>query len=286
MGFPQALFQLTPMPDTIPEVVGVLAAIPITKQDNLALRIRNGVPGQTVILSAKVLSPDGTLEFLSATFTPTTDRLVSLHTMALVAGWLISVHVHVTATTLRGQTYISLGLQTGTLFDYTAHSATLISAYATTELPLGFPPGLIESPRSGRGRIIRINGTNPGAGANFSQTVSTGSVWKIHTVKFRMDTDANVANRTPGIEVNISATSTIFLMSEFQQTASQIGHYTFYPGAVQSSITAASGQIFRSIPMPLLELEEGDGILGFVQNRQAGDTQTEIVFYIEEFLED
>jgi len=132
----------------------------------------------------------------------------------------------------------------------------------------------------GRPRLITI--TNPAAGADFSQTVETNSIWVVQSLQFTLTTDANVATRVIKVTLAQAAVVMLTLSAQFTQAASLGVTYGFYAG--NNDINASpGGQVQRSLPDRYF-LQEGDIIASAITNIQATDAFTLIQLRILEWL--
>ena len=73
--------------------------------------------------------------------------------------------------------------------------AMLGCGYVTDTSTVMWPGGMNESSLAGPGLVRSITGTNPAAQVELSETVPTGAIWVIDSIKVLLVTDANVANR-------------------------------------------------------------------------------------------
>lgn len=127
-----------------------------------------------------------------------------------------------------------------------------------------------------------VVGANPGAGANFTQAVNDGYWWRLLSVAVRLNTDANVANRTLRVEYRDDA-GVVWAVS---------GNAVTYPASTTNE------DFFFSAFQPFPAWEVATSVLGFlnpfllqpgqdfriaVTNIQAGDTLTRIRYQVERF---
>lgn len=122
----------------------------------------------------------------------------------------------------------------------------------------------------------------PGAGANFTQAVNDGTWWRLVSIAVRLDTDANVANRTVRVEYR-GADAIAFLVCGNPVTypASTVAE-DFYFSAWQP-LGAWEVGTANLVPLAPMLLQPGQDFRIAVTNIQAGDTLTRIRYVVEKF---
>ena len=111
-------------------------------------------------------------------------------------GWLLGGEVFVSgASPSLGQTFVVVEIVRGV--GANAIALQVIGAgYVSAKQPLSFPsPTILNSIDSG-GALRSISGTQPGAGAEISETVPTGARWELVTFRAGLVTNATAGNRT------------------------------------------------------------------------------------------
>lgn len=68
--------------------------------------------------------------------------------------------------------------------------------------------------------------TNPGAGSEISETVTSGEMWKLQSITFSLVTSATVANRRVHFQVNGPEGRLLDAFSDIDQPASTTRQYT------------------------------------------------------------
>lgn len=116
--------------------------------------------------------------------------------------------------------------------------------------------------------------TAPGAGNEWSQTVTAGQIWELQTIRFRFVTDATVTNRTPRIFVNNGANTYFQVSGATNQAASLTIDYAF---SNVGSAYAPTDNITRIASLPPLLVTGDEVITTNTTNRQAGDAFSNIV---------
>lgn len=124
--------------------------------------------------------------------------------------------------------------------------------------------------------------TAPGAGANFTQAVNDGLWWRLLSIAFRLDTDANVANRTARVEYRGSdAVPFLYAGNPVTYPASTVAE-DFDLDVWQTEGAWEVGTANLGVLKPVL-LQPGQDFRLTVVNIQAGDTLTRIRWCVERF---
>lgn len=121
------------------------------------------------------------------------------------------------------------------------------------------------------------HGETPAAGAPFVLNLPAGFEYIIDDVQVVLATDANVANRQVAITFSSAAfLATLQFGPDYDQPASLTRYYTFAPDVPMSAAPTAAGVFAGTlyIPVPQLQLAEGDQINIFANGLQAGDQFT------------
>jgi hypothetical protein len=132
------------------------------------------------------------------------------------------------------------------------------------------------------GQIVTYTGSNPaGDGTEWSETVPTGRVWRILSIRATLVTDANAANRQVGVTLSDGTNVFFKSCSTSVQAASLTHSYTIadLPGAV-----VASAALEHQVPLPSMLLPAGTVIASVTTAKQATDNWGAPVFCVEEFF--
>jgi len=178
------------------------APLYVTKDDVIRVTAYNSLSGQSLLISARVLTPTQSIVRISEEFGPTTDRSEATHIMRLMDGFLLSLSIVSNGvTTARGQTFVRAGIQKSEVFANRLYHI-FFADYFVSGSGLHWPPGQIRSPEEGPGLIRRVLGTDPGAGSEISETVPTNALWILHGIQYTLVTDATVANRVSDLVID------------------------------------------------------------------------------------
>ena len=132
----------------------------------------------------------------------------------------------------------------------------------------------------GRPRLVTI--ANPAAGADFTQTVDTNTIWALQSLQFTFGTDANAATRVIKLTLGQGATVMLTLSRQFTQAATLTVTYGFYPSNADAN-ASPGGQVQGTLPDRYF-LVEGDVIASAITNIQVGDAFTLIQLRVLEWL--
>lgn len=131
--------------------------------------------------------------------------------------------------------------------------------------------------------ILTLTPANPALGANFSLAVDSNARWQVISIHFKLNVDANAANRLPSIE-GFDGTNIIHRQRPLNiQTAAIDADYDCNV-ATGSSYEEAS-ILAISIPLPdHFYLQAGDSIRITVLGMLAGDQLENIIIRVKQWI--
>lgn len=132
----------------------------------------------------------------------------------------------------------------------------------------------------GTGEPIVLVGTDPAAGAEISQTVPAGFVWRLTSIKFALTTDATVANRLPILTLDDGTNIYLSYPAAAVQAASLGVNYTGVPFSITGAV---SGFQFISLPPTGILLLPGWRVRTVTTAFQAGDNYSAPTLYFEQY---
>jgi hypothetical protein len=278
---------LIPTPGTIgPWLIPYLAgsnSFFLTGEESLRVRSFNSAAGVTLALEGRLLQPTGEIVPVSGPMATTADRTIQTATHALGAGWLLHVSVRASAGSPRvGQCYVVVEIVRGQTGAFQTLGA-ILEGYVTDTTPLVWPGTLCQSSADGPGVIRSIAGSDPAAGAEFSETVPTNARWRLLGVDVPLVTDATAANREAVLTIDDGAAVVAEIAAGTAQAASLTRRYSFARG-VQRGGPAASTII--NAPIPDAMLMGGYRVRSVTTNLQAGDNYGAPQLWVEEWIED
>lgn len=119
------------------------------------------------------------------------------------------------------------------------------------------------------GSIFTITPAAVGAGTNFTTTLDLNFRSLPHAITFRIVTDANVANRYPGISCTFPTGEAFIFMPATAITASLTTNVYLLPG-LGTAVSFAANRYCSGLPTNFY-VPPGTVIASFVANIQAGD---------------
>lgn len=267
--------------ELLPNVVGS-PAIYVTRQDNLLVTAYNTLAGLDVTLRTRTLSPNGEITPGEFTFTPTADRTFQVMRPDLSVGWLLSVLAIPSLATLKqGACYVTIGLQRNVPGQFDAFEI-LAQGYLTSSNFIAWPKADSRTPTEGAGRLFSESIANPGANTNFSYTVPANTRQKIHNLYFTF-TEVGGVNATPLLWI--------------LPNGAQYGYYLFttvvvnaathtYTYAISTNTWVYNAGLYSVCWLPDVVLPAGAVIQSSVSGMGGGDNFTNILLFIEEWLEE
>lgn len=191
-----------------------------------------------------------------------------------IAGIPIFLSVHIDNTNaVPGQMWIEVYLRGGQ-----TRLLKLVAGYIFPERGLSYPAGSGSTPFNEMGPPLPETVANPAAGSDWLTGPSSSQLWKIHSVAFRLVTDANVADRR--VHVIVRDNGGVTLMRFFggiDQVASTTIDYVFQPVGAEVNETN-NNIIMEAIPKDLIVNRALD-ILTDTLNIQVGDQFSNIRIY-------
>lgn len=134
----------------------------------------------------------------------------------------------------------------------------------------------------GGGQITQSTGFAPADGANASITITSGQIWRVHSVRFQLTTNATVANRRVHLVFEGAVARQFECFSDIDQTASLTRVYFCAPyGALPDSTDDI--KILVPIPDPIW-MTSGTTIDTSTVNLQAGDVHSGLSVQREAFF--
>lgn len=134
------------------------------------------------------------------------------------------------------------------------------------------------------GDLVTYTGSNPAAGAEWSETVPTNKVWRIQAIRAQLVTSADVADRRVGVTLTDVASGNVVWKGydESVQAASVTHNYNIAPQHSQ-----AVRDVEHTTPLPAVSggvfLPAGFVIASSTINLQSADNWAAPVFTVEEF---
>lgn len=161
--------------------------------------------GRLVTFRGRFLDTQGNIKPFEFTPNVTITRARQFFTFPLAEGFLLSINAFtLSGTNNWGDTHAAAMIsRKGAALTDTA--MTLFAGYLTFQNPLGWPEGGIHQGVEGPGNIRIITGTDPIAGAEMSETVPLGAIWRLMSLRIQLVTSAVAGNRVVQAEFDDGA---------------------------------------------------------------------------------
>lgn len=278
---------IIPTPGTIgPWLLPYLAArdaVYLTGEESLRVRSFNAAAGVVLQLEGRMLAPTGEIVPIAAPMPTTADRVAQLATHAIGAGWIQHIQVRAAAGTPRvGQCFVVVEIVRGQTGAFQS-LGVLLQGYVTDTAPLAWPGTPLRPSAEGPGVIRSIAGTNPGVGAEISETVPPNARWRLRSIVTVLATDATVANRETVLLLDDGAAIYAAIPTGVNQAASLSRTITFAQGVDRFALATAA---VIAAPAPDVVLMGGHRIRTSTANLQAGDDYAAPQLLVEEWIED
>lgn len=260
------------------------ASLYVRQGDVLFLQARSALAGVTVILEGRLLlAATGEVVPIALAVRPAADRVDASATAPLAEGFLLHLIVGtIDSPARRGQVYIRAGLTTA---PGVAGIDPLILAqgYGTAEFVLAWPPGVHEPAVSGVGMLRSVAGTDPGVGAEISETVPTNARWRIRGMRFTLATSGVGSARRVFIEVDDGTT----LLNRYPSDQTQAISLSVAYNAIPVGALAATGGTEAMIVLPgELVLFQGWRIRTLTSSLDGADNFGAPQLTVEEWIEE
>jgi hypothetical protein len=258
-------------------------AIYTAGDESLVCSVMNALAGVRVRIAGRFMHMDGRVEPIVDTFTPATDRSVSVKRIALARGWLLHAQVSVVVgAPLTAQTFAILSLVRGRTGAF-EELATLVAGPVTAVQRLAWPGSLVGNSLEGAGALRTIVGTIPAAGAEVSETVPTGARWELVSLKLNLTTSATVATRAVQLVFTVSASVLFQVGAVSTQPATTTALHDWFQGGPLPGLDISGNKL---APLPVgLRLPGGATITTVTSSIQVGDQYAAPVMLVREWIE-
>jgi hypothetical protein len=218
-------------------------------------------------------------------FTGFTANTLFQTVQQLSEGFLLSLTVTVTnsgAPVRRGDTFVQVGAQFASAIGSPVFRS-LISDYVTTATPLCWPDGNLSNNLAGLGNLHTLALGNPGAGADFTITLTAKTRTWVHSLTATLTTSAAVANRTPVFTIKDLAGNVLWSIAP---PAVVVASKTIIYNFGEALTLGTDVNLNCTIPLPSECLLEGAAtISSATTNIQAADQWSSVNANIETWQE-
>lgn len=275
------------LPAAVPGAGGRIIATPFqflsTGEDDLLIEAWNSASGVTVGVDGRWIQQGRNIDAFAHRLICASDRTRTAIAVKLGVGYVLNLTVYAASGAPRvGQTFVRVSLIRG-LGAAAIVLGTLLQGYVTARQGLGWPGSPIESSIEGGGYVRTISGTQPGAGADFSETVPTGARWELLRVYNFLVAAVGGVNRAVYLEPIGNANLTAATMPAATQAAATTGNYTW--GQNLPTLADAANAFYQSSVPAVCILNAADSFRAATFNLAAGDQWNIPRYVVREWLE-
>lgn len=257
------------------------SSIYITPNDRLLIEINNSAGAPNLHVDLRMLSPQGEIISSGYLCVPSSDRTLNTYFYDLPEGYLLGCVVYAASGIRRGQTWAAVALIRGGPSAF--HIPNLVvEGYVATGRGLTWPGQPPDQVGPGGGWLRALTGTDPAAGAQVSETVPTGAVWRLKSLLVTFTTDATVADRYPCLTIDDGAVAVYRGEPVAKQTAGTSLWYGAGDGLPREA--SVSNTAHWSLPGSLV-LDPGYRIRTDTIGMAAGDNYTAPQLLVEEWVQ-
>lgn len=262
--------------------VGPPMALYVGRDDFLVVRLKSRESAINVDAQARILLPNGEIQLLTRRFLTTTAAALIDNIYKLPECWLLSVLVHNPGSGgLRGHTYAQVVLTRGDPTVSRLIGAVLCKGYVSNQDVVSWPGAQSYEDTEGRGNYRTITGSDPAAGLEISETVPTGVVWRLISMRATLVTAVGGADRQVHLLLDNGVSVYNTQSSPSTQAAAVTRTYTFTSSGVAQ--VAAGSNIQAPLPLDW-RAPEAHRIRTVTENLAVGDNWGAPILLVEEWL--
>lgn len=251
--------------------------------DQLRLTTFGSVASVTLTIEGRHMNLDGNVEVLYETHTPNSDRTIATSFYHIGTGFLLNVHVRASAGSPRiGQVYAILEV-VRTINTTVRPIALLYQGYVTDTMRFGWPNSPTRPSADGPGVVRSVTGTDPAAGAEFTETVPTNARWSLYSLAVVFVTSSAAAGREPRIVCDDGTTTFFQSDPPASQAASETWTWVASVGVPRTSRVSTS-QVW-GFPSQMI-LMGASRVRSSTTAIQTGDNWAAPQMLLEEWIED
>jgi hypothetical protein len=258
------------------------SALYITVDDIFQVNVWVGSSVQTVVVSARILTPAGEIQRLVQQYSsePVAPAGQNLHVIQGMEGFLLSLEVDAGSSNVN-TCFVRVVLQKGQGSSDIQTGLLLCQGYVSQYDSICFPTSVPQRSLDGRGGNVNFTVANPAAGADWTTTVTNGLMWKPVSISALFTASGAAANRFPVLEF-ADITAKIFFAVPVNAAiiAGQAIQCSWYPGANPVNVNN-----FQTMALPI------DGRVGANMRIKtvttaidAGDAWTNIRMLLEQWV--
>jgi hypothetical protein len=254
----------------------------VESTDVLRVAAASSQANEALVISWRLLLPNGDVVLNQAQMSVTSDRAINIHDEPLAEGFLLSVSCKAAAATTRGQTFARIFLTDPDL-GAGQPSYMLMADYVTNRMAPAHPNGRVLAPTEGPGNPVLISISNPAANHDWSVTVPTNARWRVQSTLATLTTDGTAGSRLVELFVQPTGSLTSWEHAQTQAPSSTV-FWNLSPGLAIGSSGANPYVFYVPLPTGLILLAGGviSSGTGFVG---AADAWSNIRLFAEEWLD-
>lgn len=263
------------------------SALYVQPEDFLLVMVNSDFtwPSPDLLLNTRVLLPNGQISVSSAPLNGVIGYAgPTSFSLRLPEGWLLSANVDSILGDLdHGRVYASIRLCRG---QPTAaiYGQMLAVGYISQSRGVSFPGAIGDAPGEGMGRVTVTIGTQPSAGADWSETVPNYARWRILGIVAYLTTSSAAANRQVQLVVYDISGSVIGYLSPWVVNQPASNDYAYVAGPGEPSWTpAVAGTYMLALPEGFI-LDSRQTIKSATANLQSGDQWSAPTFAVEQWM--
>jgi len=257
------------------------SSVYIGRDDKLVVVGYSSVANNGMEVNVRILTPDGEIRPSHFEFQFAGDRANHVTLFDLTEGFLLSLTVGtLAAPVLRGQMFGQIWLGRGVLPNVLVYHQ-LVDAYITSNLQVGWPPGVFESSLSGRGFVRHIVGTDPAAGVEISESCPFHTRWRLVGFNYTLVTSAVAGNRISQLFIDDGTNTGVRGLPAATQASSLTNSYQYGAFGAQPAVM---GTLQIGILPPDVYVDYGGRIRTVTTALDAGDNYSAPVYCVEEWL--
>jgi len=281
--------------------VGAVADI-VTRLPDVRFRVRDAVTPSVIYIgpgddlrvqmwASQVATPgvqgrllraaDGLIVPFAFNLPTVADRVRTDSIFKLAEGFLLGLRCNAPVGTVRGQVYVRVQLSIGSVAAG-AVLHNLCAGYVSDSDHLGWPDATNEPSFSGRGNLRSITGTDPAAGAEISETVPTGAVWRLMALSCQLTTSGVGSSRTARLALDDG--TNIYYQVEPSATTPISVTRRFSSGAIGDRPASVTTDFYWPIPYNVF-MPAAHRLRTVTNNLDATDNYTAPQMLVEEWLQ-
>jgi hypothetical protein len=204
----------------------------VTKADVLGINTLSNTSSTALTLRYRYLTPESEVKETTIVI-PVTQVGLQFTPIELTECWILSLSLNASGGLGTGQwVYAQVFICRGFLVGGSSNAyGSIWEGYVPAAVSDGWPGTPTQRITDGAGTQRSINGTQPGAGAEISESVPANRRWILLAFRATLTTSATVGNRQVNITLDDGLTLFVNSGSGFPQTASTGVPYHFFPGA-------------------------------------------------------